>query len=63
MRNWNSEISIFSLIIFSRFEPTYEELKLRFYDGTLTSIMSFEPTYEELKRRRIGQWFKDIPKF
>ena len=32
-----------------RFEPTYEELKLKLLTVSVDDELSFEPTYEELK--------------
>ncbi len=37
----------------SRFEPTYEELKLCSFIELLLCLECFEPTYEELKQKPI----------
>ncbi|ACI21150.1 hypothetical protein THEYE_A1105 [Thermodesulfovibrio yellowstonii DSM 11347] len=39
----------------SRFEPTYEELKLKTSPSLATVLRSFEPTYEELKQLFVEQ--------
>ena len=49
MRNWNSSQASVITKALSRFEPTYEELKLFFKIANRTYTTRFEPTYEELK--------------
>ena len=49
MRNWNEKREAEIKKALQRFEPTYEELKLRTDEDDHIATIGFEPTYEELK--------------
>jgi len=44
-------------LVRTRFQPTYEELKLVVDDDTGQGLLRFQPTYEELKQDKLVEIF------
>ena len=63
MRNWNIAVPSIDACAYSRFQPTYEELKRPAAISQTSSGPRFQPTYEELKRSSINMMNSDNFRF